>query len=49
MSELGNNFGSLPFTKLLTTEHYFIYPVGRGKEEAFSKELEKLVAHKNLK
>ena len=44
MSELGNNFGSLPFTVVIDSQNAILFTqLGEVKEEAFSKELEKLV------
>ena len=44
MSELGNNFGSLPFTVVIDSQNTILFTqLGEVEEEAFSKELEKLV------
>ena len=44
MSELGNNFGSLPFTVVLDSKNAILFTqLGEVEEEAFSKALEKLV------
>ncbi len=44
MSELGNNFGSLPFTVIIDSENAILFTqLGEVEEEAFSKELEKFV------
>ena len=44
MSELGNNFGSLPFTAVIDSQNAILFTqLGEVEEEAFSKELEKLV------
>ena len=43
MSELGNNFGSLPFTAIINSENIVLFTyLGEVEEEAFTKELEKL-------
>ena len=44
MSELGNNFGSLPFTVVIDSQDTILFTqLGEVEEEAFSKELEKFV------
>jgi len=44
MSELGNNFGSLPFTVIINSQNKVLYTyLGEIEEVAFTKELETLI------
>ena len=44
MSDLGNNFGSLPFTAVIDSQNTILFTqLGEVEEEPFSEELEKLI------
>ena len=44
MSDLGNNFGSLPFTAVIDSQNAILFTqLGEVEEAPFSEELEKLI------